>query len=437
MTAERAALNILQKVTMEGAYANLALKEELPKASKEDSARISALVYSALENIGYCDHLIEHYAKGRVHSIIRNLLRLSLTEIFFMDTPDYAACSKALKLTEDIGKAKLKGFVNGVLRSIIRDRDKGVLPPLPQDPVKKLSVLSGWPDFMIEEYVGLYGEGFAEELVKKRITGTSFRPVYPHTLDELEEHFNSLGVECKKSSLVPDSLIAEGFNRNIAEDEFFTEGSMTVQSEGAMLACRALSVRPGMKVLDACAAPGGKTAYLSDLMRREGKIVSWDVHPHRVELIKNTLTRLRISNVSCDTVDASVYDPDNECAFDAVLLDVPCSGLGGGSKPDAKMRRTDDNIEELAKLQLSILRSCSRYLKTGGFLVYSTCTISRLENEEVIERFLADEPGFIPAELESILPAQLKGRSKKGMLQLFPNIDETEGFFIAKLQRTV
>ncbi|MBO4848701.1 MAG: 16S rRNA (cytosine(967)-C(5))-methyltransferase RsmB [Clostridia bacterium] len=437
MTAERTAFNILTRITQEGAYANLALKEGLSDVRTSDVGRLTALVYTAVENLNYCDFLIDSYSKGRVHTSIRNVLRLGIAELMFMDAPDHAVCNRTAALSREIGKSKLTGFVNAVMRSVARDRQAGTLPALPDDFTARMAILSGYPDFMIREYAARYGETFTEALLLKKAEGISLRAVYPHGADELRKHLDAMGAAFRESSLVPDAVVAESFSGNIAADELFADGRMTVQSESAMLACRCLGLSKGMRVLDACAAPGGKTAYMADLMERTGSISAWDVHPHRVELIRNTLERLRVTNAECSVRDASVPDEGLFGSFDAVLCDVPCSGLGGGSKPDARYRRTESSVEELSSLQLNILRACSRCLKPGGALVYSTCTVSERENERVIERFLNENEGFSLGSLAPYLPETLAERGRDGMLQLFPNVDGTEGFFIARLIRTV
>ena len=437
MTAERAAFEILTRITRDGAYSNLALKEGLSDVRPNEIGRTTALVYTALEHIDHCDFIIDSYAKGRVHSSIRNVLRLGVAELFFMDAPDHAVCNRAVGLAREIGKAKLTGFVNGVMRSIARDRASGSLPELPQDFIERMRIVSGYPAFLIREYSTKYGEAFTEELLLKKAEGISLRAVYPVGEDKLVSHLDDAGVKYRRSRIVPGAFIAESMNGSVKADELFISGGMTVQSESAMLACRCLDLKKGMNVLDACAAPGGKTAYISDLMERTGSISAWDIHPHRVELIKNTLGRLSVTNAECEVRDASVPDEGLNGRFDAVLCDVPCSGLGGGSKPDSKMRRTKESVDELSELQYKILSTCSEYVRPGGVLVYSTCTISEKENEKVIERFLNGNSAFILDPLDDFLSDDMKERGRSGMLQLFPNVDGTEGFFIARLKRMV
>ena len=436
MTAERNALEILMKITREGAFANLALKDGFSDGSTTNVGRSTALIYTALENLNYCDFIIDSYAKGRVHSVIRGVLRLALTELFFMDSPDHAVCSKYVELTAEIGKGKLKGFVNGVLRSVARDRIAGKLPPLPEEPAARLEIVSGYPAFMIREYIAQYGESFTEDMLTHRAGATALRPVYPHTAAEIAEHFAQKCVDLVPGLLDGYAVKAVSLGGDVTKDELFMSGAVTVQSESAMLACICLAPPPGGRVLDACAAPGGKTALLYDLMQRRGEIAAWDVHPHRVELILSTLSRLGIhEGVAVRTEDASVPHPELENSFDAVLLDVPCSGLGGGSKPDARYRRTQESIEELSAVQRRILESCSRCLKPGGALVYSTCTLSKREDEDVVCGFLKEHPEFSLDSLSAFLPEKLRQRGAGGMMRLFPNIDDTEGFFIARLIR--
>ncbi|MBR6428423.1 MAG: 16S rRNA (cytosine(967)-C(5))-methyltransferase RsmB [Clostridia bacterium] len=434
MNADRTALEIFLRITEEGAYANLALKDGLHGADRASASRITALVYTALEHMSWCDYMLAAFAKGRVQPKVRGILRLFSTELFFMQTPDHAVCSRAVALTKQVGKAPLSGFVNGVMRSLARARLEGSLPELPRDPAERLCVLTGCPVFMAREYIDDYGEEFAREMLTNRAAGIGLRPVYPHTSEELEAHLISLGLPYRRSALAAGAFAAERFP-GLAEDELFRAGAFTVQSESAMLACKCLGVRPGMRVLDACAAPGGKTAYIADIMERTGRITAFELHPHRAELIRETLSRLGVTGVDIAVRDASVFDPQYEDAFDAVLVDAPCSGLGGGSKPEAVFRRTDSGIDELAELQYAILRACARYVRPGGTLVYSTCTLSRREDEQVTDRFLSEHAGFAPVPLGEFLPEGLRGRGEKGRIRLFPHVDGTEGFYIAKLER--
>ncbi len=434
----RKAYEIFTEVTRGGAYANLALKKGLAGADSRTAGRVTALVYSATEHVSYADFLIDHYKKGRVHSSIRNILRLSVTELLFMDRPDHAVCSEAVELTRAIGKGQLTGFVNGVLRQIARDNVAGKLPPLPEDPAERLSVKFSVPRFMAEEYLKEYGPEFTESMLSARLHKLTVRAQYPYTAEELEAALTALGIASKRSELETEALILEE-GADIANLELFRTGKMTVQSESAMLVCRACRVKDGMRVLDTCAAPGGKTCFLSSLMRGTGSITALEVHPHRTELLKATARRLGVTNVRAITADAA--DPAqmaelftaDEGNFDVVLVDAPCSGLGGGSKPDALLNRTEEDIKSLAALQRKLLDNAAKFVKQGGALVYSTCTVSKRENEDNGNRFLEEHPDFSAEPLDFLIPEREKTEGEENpFLQLFPNRDGVDGFFIAR-----
>lgn len=205
-----------------------------------------------------------------------------------------------------------------------------------------------------------------------------------------------------------------------------------MQSESAMLVCRAIEPKAGMRILDACCAPGGKTAYMASLAENRCSITGFELHEHRRELTLNTLKRLHVENAEIVQKDASVYDDAYCGAFDAVLVDAPCSGLGVRGKPDVRYAKTSGMIDALSELQLKILNACARYVKIGGTLVYSTCTVSRRENIGVWEQFLVENCNYAPGNMENILPHDMRSRAEGGRIQLLPQHDGTEGFFIAK-----
>lgn len=465
-SSRRLAYEVLKKVTADGAFANLALKQALSGAEPRLASSVTALVYTSLENASYADYLIAHYAKGRVHGSIRNILRIGITELLFMQVPDHAAVNGAAELTRAVGKAGLCGFVNGVLRSIARDNAENRLFPLPEDPAERLSVRFGIPKGLAGEYVEDYGADFAQDMLSSRAHELTVRAQYPFSADALKAELDKLDITYTVGKYDKNALVLDG-GVNIAELSLFKEGKLAVQSESAMLSVRALQVREGMRVLDTCAAPGGKSAYLASLMRNTGSITAWELHEHRTELMWAALKRLGVTNCTCETRDASSA-ADNGERYDAVLCDVPCSGLGGGGKPDALIRRTDESIAELADIQLKILLNAADRVKPGGALVYSTCTVSRRENEGNIRRFLEKRPDFAPESLDRLISreygescehgencehgvscenggpnenaangnaAQKEKRGRLG-IQLFPNIDGMDGFYIARMIKT-
>ena len=427
----RAALNALLEITERGAYANLCLKDVLKGLSERDARWVSATVYTTLDNLIYIDFILAHFTKGRVQPQIRGILRLGLTQALFMDVPERAACNESVELCKEIGKAQLTGYVNGVLRAVLRSRDN--LPPLPDEPVDRLSIKYSWPKWLVEDYIGQYGSEFTERLICAKFSGMTYRAQRPYTTAELESALKEKGMAFTPGSLERNALRLEK-GLDVERDPLFVEGKATVQSESAMIVCRLLGAEPGQRILDACAAPGGKTAYLSHLMEGSGHIDAWDIHSHRVMLMERTFERLHVGNANSIERDAAIFDPSLTGAYDAVLIDAPCSGLGVWGKPDVRYSKSDAAIDGLVGLQSSILEACANYVRVGGTLVYATCTISHRENEEQVRRFLENHPEFQPGNM-SALPPALHGRAKDGMIQLFPHIDYTEGFFMARLEK--
>lgn len=433
MSVRRRALNILLDVSENGAFVNLSLKDGLEGLSGPERKWVSALIYTSLDHLALIDYYISRFANGRIQTKIRGILRLGISQILFMRTPTSAACDESVKLTKEIGKSALSAYVNAVLRSIGRAAENDDLPPLPDDPVENMHIRYGFPAFLIEEYIGLYGLDFTKEMLSFSAQGMTLRTQYPYTAKELEIYLNDKDIPYRRGALASDAFhLKKGME--IKNEKLFIEGKITVQSESAMLVCRAACVEHG-RILDACAAPGGKTAYMASLSQYGNDITAWELYPHRTELMKNTLERLHTANVDIECRDASIFDARYENSMDSVLLDVPCSGLGLPDKPDIRYKVKDESIRSLCETQSAILECCCRYVKPGGVLVYSTCTISRRENEDQIDAFLKKHPEFRSASLASCLPEAEKRNGERGMIQLFPHIHGTEGFFIAKMEK--
>ena len=411
----------------------MALKEGLRGCDSNSAAFITALTHAAIENLKYSDYLLAHFVKGRMHGSIRLILRMGIAELLMMNTAPYAVINESVKLTKEIGKSGLAGFVNGVLRRIDRERDS--LPALPDDDSEYLQVKFGIPRFLADEYLSQYGREFTENMLASANTNMTFRAQYPYTSDEVIARLNAVSeysdITFEFGKLDPNAIIpSRGFDATATR--LFKDGMLTVQSESAMLVCRACKVRPGIKVLDACAAPGGKTAYLASLMRNTGFIQAWELHENRVKLTNATLSRLG-ANAACIRHDATEPMPELYESFDIVLIDAPCSGFGVSSKPDTYLNRTEGTVREIYCTQKKILDECSKYVKSGGALVYATCTISRPENEENVLGFLAEHKEFELEGFSDMLPVEYADRASGGMLQLFPHLDGSDGFFIARM----
>lgn len=429
MSVRRQALEALTDIIEDGAYANLRLKQMQQGMARQDAAFASALVYTTLEHLYYIDYVLAAFVQKRQKRDIRSILRIGVCQILFMSTPHAVACNECTALAKEIGKGAMSGFINAVLRNVCRNVES--LPALPETAAERMSITYSCPLWLVNEYIGDYGEEWTESLLKARIDATTIRAQLPFTTDELKKELSARGQEYSCGAYESNALKIN-ISGDISADELFKSGKITVQSESAMLTCRACGVEPDMTVLDACAAPGGKTAYLS-MMLGKGNIIAWDVHPHRVELMKNTFKRLNIVNVKAETQDATVPVEALYGKMDVVLVDAPCSGLGLPGKPDVRLAKTSEDIDALCAIQRKLLEVCAKYVKSGGALVYSTCTISKRENQNVAMAFLNEHHEFEAGGLDVLLPAMDKERTKNGMLQLYPHIDGTEGFFIARM----
>ncbi len=412
MSIRRTALDALIPIIEEGVYANLTLKKAAAHVDAREVPFLYALVYATLEHAAYADYILAHYCV-RQKRVVRNILRMAFAELLYMETPSHAALNEAVKLCKEVGKRDCAGLVNAVLRRLDAERDS--LPPLPTDTAEQLSLLYGLPIDLIREWIAAYGAAFTRDLASAKPLGMQVRPQYPFTVEALKE---ALPVAYEAGAYDPNCLrLANGFP--IESFAPYQEGKMAVQNEGAMLICRALGNIAGKRVLDACAAPGGKTAYLASLCHNQADFTAWELHPHRKELMEATFARLHVTaQTAC--VDAAVFRPESVGAFDAVLLDVPCSGFGLiHEKPDIRLHKQDDTFAQLLLTQATLLHVCSAYCKQGGTLVYATCTISKRENELQVQKFLSSHPSFhLEAER-----------------QFFPNLDHVDGFYYAKLRR--
>ena len=403
------ALLALVDIVEEGAYANLRLKQI--KRSPQDTAFIGALVYASLEHLKWCDYMLSHYVKPQ-KKLARNILRMSLAELFFMSTPEHAAVNAAVELCKECGKGASSGLVNAVLRHILNDKDS--LPPLPDDPLERLSVQFSCPKWALSEWLQRFGEADTEAMLSLEGPGMEVRAQYPYSSEALA---NALKVPYQRGKLDNNCFKLEK-SLTLSSLPLFREGKIAVQGEGAMAICRFLGDVEGKRVLDACAAPGGKSAYLYSLTRGNIDLSCLDVHPHRVSLMSNTFTRLGVK-ASCVEMDATLPCEKFEKQFDAVLVDAPCTGLGLlREKPDLGLSKKETDRDSLAPLQQKLLNACCAYVKEGGTLVYSTCTVSQKENEEQVRAFLEMHPAFR-------LEAQR---------QLLPHIDGTGGFYMARMR---
>ena len=442
VTARDAALRALQDVVRSDAYAAQALDRQLDEARlKPDDRRLAAsLFYTAVENRLYIEYQLGRFLEQRPEPIINDILHIAAAQLLFMDrVPDHAAVDEAVKQVRATRKEGYTGLVNGVLRNLIRARDAGklILPDREEDPEGWLSVRHSIAKPAARRLIEAYGPDEAERIAAWTPSHRA-QTVRPNRtrLDGpgLEAWLDGQKLKWHRG-VVEDAYVVEDAG-NLAATEGYRKGLYSIQGESAMLAAQAVGARPGMQILDACAAPGGKTCLMAERMGGSGRVFAWDVHAHRVELIRAAARRLGLENVRPSERDAGVPLESVRLSMDAVLVDAPCSGLGViADKPDIKYRQSEESLEALPPLQRRILDACAQAVKVGGLLVYATCTILPEENEGVVRAFLEKHPGFEPDTADGWLPEALKPRLDGGMLQILPHRDGLDGFFIARMRR--
>lgn len=439
--ARRIALDALLDVTASGAYSTLALDERLRSSRIDplDKRLATSIFYTALENRLKLAHALRQFVERMPDRETGCILHIAAAQLLLMDKiPDYAAVDAAAQQARALDREAYVGLVNGSLRSLVRARDAGEIRwPDRSDPLNYLSIMHSLPAPLAARLIADYGLDEAERIIAYR-PETRTETVRPNLTKMDGAAFAEYGLQhgwSMEKATVPNAwrLTRPG---DLTGDPDYKMGLFSVQGEGSMLAALALEPKRAGNYLDACAAPGGKSALIAEMMQNTGRVQSWDVHEHRVELIQNTKKRLRLDNLRPAHRDASVPRDDLNAAFDGVLIDAPCSGLGVmHDKPDIKYRMTEEDLGSLADLQKRILDACAPYVAPGGLLVYATCTVLKDENERQVRAFLARHPEFEPETGTAFLPDALKPLMTDGMIQLQAYAWNAEGFFIARMRR--
>lgn len=433
------AYKILYKIINEGAYSNLTINHYLKKLSIELHKKnlIRELVYGSLENFHYLRWLVRKKSSVKYKKIepeIQIILILSLYQLDKMDNiPEHAICNEAVKLAKKYGKRGSEKFVNGILRSCIRDleelqRDFDVLGTK-----DKLSIQYSFPFWLMEYLKDQLGEEKVFELIKHSNDKPEFI-IRTNTLkasrSELMNRLEDQKFIVRKTSYAKEGLIIENPS-GIFETIEFEEGWFIVQDESSMLVAQILDAKEGYNVLDVCSAPGGKATHIAQKMNNLGLVVAQDLHPHKIKLINDNADRLGITSIK--SVCKDVFDMDDENIFDAVLADVPCSGLGiVRRKPELKWWKNVEEIEAIIELQRRILEKASKKVKKGGNLIYSTCSINPKENIDIVNEFIKNNPKFELMPFDDL--CEIEG-SEKGYLEIYYDTLKMDGFFIAKLKK--
>ena len=439
------ALKILFNVFGGKAYSNISINKHLKRYGLEakDRAFITEMVYGTIRWNLKIDWIIENFSNIRLDKIslnIINILRLGTYQILYMDrVPDSAACNESVKLSKKYGHKGTYGFVNGVLRSISRNKDSISFPDKNDEYTRFLSINYSHALWLVERWMKRYGSEFTEGLLNANNETPEFC-IRTNTLkcqrDELRDILMNEGIKSQAGKYLNDAVIIENPS-DITRLESFQKGLFQVQDESSMLVSKVLDPNPGETIVDVCSAPGGKTSHIVQLMNNCGSVLARDIYQKKINIVEKTIKRLGNSIVKTKMFNAEYVDEEIVQKVDRVLIDAPCTGYGViRRKPEIKIMTDRNEKKGIGKLQLNILEASSKLLKPGGIMVYSTCTFEPEENEMVIEKFLNSKKGFVYEGFYDLLPEGLKKEeAKKGFMKIYPHIDGIDGFFIAKLKK--
>lgn len=434
--ARQLAYDVLIDIQQNGAYANLALDKALlrSKLNKSDRRLATELVYGCTKMQLHLDQIIKSYCDlKKVDKKTLQLLRMAVYQMTYLEKiPDHAIINETVELSKKVGLHSDK-FINGVLRSMLREEKPIKWPDKRKQRNQYIAKWYSFPQWLIDGWVKEYGFADTERLCEyfNNPAQTWIRVnTLKATAEEIKSVFEHLNIEYVQHPALPEAFCLKSLQK-IKQSSLFKQGKIIVQDLSAMLPALVLNPSKGNQVLDMCAAPGGKTTYLSAIMNNSGSIMACDLHPHRVELIEHNVKRLGVENVRCYAGDATALPDECYVRFDAVLLDAPCSGLGVlNRRADLRWRIRKSSLPEIEQLQEQLLDAACHYLKPQGTLVYSTCTLNKNENEYQINRFLEKHPNF------ECVPFECLGETcESGQKTIYPYIDQTDGFFIAKLVR--
>ncbi|MFS0688147.1 16S rRNA (cytosine(967)-C(5))-methyltransferase RsmB [Sporosarcina sp. 179-K 8C2 HS] len=433
-----AALTILMEINQNQAYSNLLLNRTIKKydIDPKDRGLLTELTYGTLQHRLTLDYYLDPFVKGKLDAWVRELLRLSIYQIVYLTKiPPHAVVHEAVEIAKRRGHKGIASTVNGILRSVLR---KGVRPIEDiEDDIERMSVETSHPTWLIERWVKQFGKEEALAMAHENnhpARMTARVNSLKATVEEVMTLLAKEGIEATKGEVIPGSIQAS--SGSLANTEAFTNGLLTIQDESSMLPVLALDVKPDMKVLDMCAAPGGKTTFIAEKMDDKGEVYAHDLHEHKLKLIDSNANRLGIQSITTKSGDSreleSVYGPK---FFDRILVDAPCSGLGViRRKPEIKYNKTERDLISLTEIQEQLLNTAYRLLKDDGVIVYSTCTIEYDENEGMVRRFLEKHPDMEMASLDG-LAANDSLAIKDDMLQVLPQHFGSDGFFVAAFRK--
>lgn len=436
------AAEALMEIMTEEAYNNMTLRRLLRQNGampRQDRAFVTEIVNGTLRNLIYIDHVLNTFSKTKTEKMkpwLRAVLRSAVYQMYFMDVPDSAACNEAVKLAGARGYGSLKGFVNGVLRTAAKKKNEIPLPE--KGTAEYLSVVYSHPLWLVRMWIAYYGYGETEAICAYDNQSPDVT-IRVNTLKtnkaDLKQMLEEVGVEVK-DGYVSENALHLTKTADLSRLEAFQKGLFHVQDESSQLAVKILDPQKGESILDMCAAPGGKSFTTAETMENEGTLISCDIYEHKIELMEEGAERLGIDIMECMVKDGTEAEEEHPL-FDRVLVDAPCSGLGlMRKKPDIRLKKDGNEIDSLTGIQRKILENAAGYVKKGGILVYSTCTLCRKENEKNLEWFLENHPDFMAEDITDFLPKDWKVETaEQGYLTLLPHKTKTDGFFISRMRR--
>ncbi len=439
-------LSMLKEIYAGNEFSHIVLRQVLDKydyLEGHEKAFIKRLTEGTLERTIELDYVINQFSNTPVNKmkpLIRALMRMSVYQILYMDSvPDSAVCNEAVKLAALHKFTSLKGFVNGVLRNIARKKENINYPDKEKEFLSYVSVRYSLPIWMVEHFMVEYGKEKAEMICRgllqeKPVTVRMKENMPAEEKKRLAEAWENQGIQVQQHSYLPYAYVLEK-TEGVKNMAGFEEGQFQVQDVSSMLVSQVAGVKPGMQILDVCAAPGGKATHAAEKLNGTGQVVARDLTEYKVNFILENADRLQLLNLWAEEWDACVFDEDKEEWADVVYCDAPCSGLGiMGKKRDIKYRLTPDSLKEVQELQRQILNTIWKYVKKDGILMYSTCTVNREENEKQVQWIVENLP-FEVVSMKEELPEELKEEEGKFGLQLLPGIHKSDGFFLCKLRR--
>lgn len=443
-TVREVAMDLLLTIEKNQSYSNLLLNNAIrqQQISAKDVGLLTELIYGTLQRRMALDYFLKPFIKNpkKIENWVFHLLRLTLYQMVYLDKiPDRAAIHEAVEIAKKRGHKGVAGLVNGVLRAVQRE---GV-PSFEKvaDPVERLSLETSHPLWLVKRWESQFGFERTKEMCEVNLTSPLQAARVNLTKISREDCVLLLeeeGYEVEASPIIPEAIRA--LRGNLAASKAFYEGLLTIQDESSMLVAYALGPKVNESILDACAAPGGKSTHIAEKLNLTGEVISLDLHEHKVRLINENASRLGLHNINAQQFDSQkAGEHFKEESFDRVLLDAPCSGLGVmRRKPDIKYTKSEQDISRLSEIQLKLLKSVAPLVKKGGTLVYSTCTVDIQENKQTINRFLQENSKFSGDDtFKSRMPEAVQPLITGFDLQIFPQDIGSDGFYMAVLKRMV